>query len=129
MLKFGQQTLPYHLRVAVTVAGLLLVGLLPGCDSGGPVYPGTVPDDALEPNNVKEEATEIELDYQAELVLQDSDWFKFTLTEDMFLAVLVKTPTNAFSNVYAQVYDSSSARVEPDFGRGDVTNSFAGRRL
>ena len=120
----GQKTLLYRLRVAVTLAGLLLMGLLSGCDSGGPTFPGTVPDDALEPNNTKEEATSIELDYQADLVLQDSDWFKFALTKEALLEVLVKTPNNVFSNLYARVYDSASVPVDSDFGRGDVVNSF-----
>ena len=119
-----QKMLPYRLRVALILISLLLTGLLSSCDSGGPTYPSIVPDDALEPNNTREEATEIELDYQAELVLQDSDWFKFTLAEEMFLGVLVKTPENAFSNVYARVYDGASAPVDFDFGRGDVINSF-----
>ena len=123
MPKF-KQALPYRLRVAVTLAGLLLVGLLPACDSGGPTFPSTVPDDVLEPNNTKEEAASIELDYQADLVLQDSDWFKFALTEEALLEVLVKTPNNVFSNLYARVYDSASVPVDSDFGRGDVCEQF-----
>ncbi len=102
----GRKTLPYRLRVAVTLAGLLLVGLLPGCDSGGPTFPSTVPDDALEPNNTREEATEIELDYQADLVLQDQDkdWFKFTLVEGTFLEVMMKVPDAQYWDAFIEIY-------------------------
>ena len=104
-----QQTLPYRLRVAVTLAGLLLIGLLPACDSGGPTFPGTVPDDALEPNNTREEATEIELDYQADLVLQDQDkdWFKFTLTEGKFIEVTMKAPDAQSWDALVEIYNDT----------------------
>ncbi len=104
-----QKTLPYHLRVALTLASLLLTGLLSGCDSGGPTYPSVVPDDALEPNNTREEATEIELDYQADLVLQDQDkdWFKFTLAEGKFIEVTMKAPDAQFWDVLMEIYSDT----------------------
>ena len=104
-----QKTLPYRLRVALILISLLLTGLLSGCDSGGPSYPSVVPDDALEPNNTREEATEIELDYQAELVLQDQDkdWFKFTLAEGTFLEVTMKVPDAQYWDAFIEIYKDS----------------------
>ncbi len=65
-------------------------------------------DDALEPNNNREEAAEIELDYRADLVLQDDDWFTFTLSEEQLLTVGVEAD-NFYT--YANLYDDAQNQV------------------
>ena len=69
-----------------------------------------VEDDALEPNNGEGEATEIQLDYSADLVLQDEDWFKFTLSEEQL--VTFEPSGEGYFFINATVYDASMNRVD-----------------
>ncbi len=66
-----------------------------------------VEDDALEPNNSADEAAEIDLDYQAELVLQDEDWFEFTLSEEQLVTLDVQADDASYFYVDAIIYDAS----------------------
>ena len=66
-----------------------------------------VEDDALEPNNDKDEAAEIELDYEATLVLQDEDWFKLTLSEEQLLTLGIQADDASHFYVDANFYNEA----------------------
>lgn len=94
-------------------------------ESDEPSEPQTpVEDDALEPNNSQEEAAEIELDYQADLVLQDDDWFTFTLDDEQLVTIDVQAKDTSHFYVDAALYDEAS-NVISDY---DIYDSSTGSK-
>ncbi len=92
-------------------------------EPGEPNAPQTpVEDDALEPNNSQDEAAEIDLDYQADLVLQDDDWFKFTLSEEQLVTLEVRAKDTNFFYIDAEIYNEMTDLVS-NFDFHDASDS------
>ena len=108
-------------RVAVMLIGLFPLGVLSSCDTYS--EPAPVQDDLLEPNNSQSEAAKINVDYQADLVLQDDDWFTFTLAEAKLVNVSAEAPYAQYWNVSAYIYEKGSDSLAGfDFGNDRRTN-------
>lgn len=108
---------PYF-RAAVMSVAMLLTGLLAGCGASGP---RTVQDDALEPNNSPNEAAKISVDYQAELILQDDDWFTFTLAEGKLLQVSIEATNAQRWRTSAYIYNESAPKeMHLNFGDSET---------
>ena len=117
-LVLGQQPARYNFDFSVSaekIAGILTSQENLGCDNGqrqsSSLTVTLVPlqDDAFEPNDTPEKATQVGLDFAAtlELLGGDADWFTFTLSEAKLMTFALSGSANPYAPLDLRLLDAS----------------------